>query len=46
MTPAVPFVQRDNELIVTLQNTVIKDSSHSLTEVLPGTGSPTDELGP
>lgn len=46
MTPVVPFVQRDNELIVTFQNIVIKDSSQSFTEVLPGTGSPTDQLRP
>lgn len=36
MTLVVPSVERDNELIATSENILIKDSSHTLTKALPG----------
>lgn len=36
MTLVMPSVQKDNELIATSENILIKDSSHTFTKALPG----------
>lgn len=39
MTRLCHMYRKDNELIATSQNILIKGSSHTFTEVLPGDGS-------